>query len=99
MIFDEIDIGIGGSAAHAVGELMHKLAAGNHIQIISITHSPQVASRADAHILIKKSVDDGFINIAVKELTPSDRVIEIARMLSGKTINDEAVSAAKQLLK
>ena len=98
IIFDEVDVGIGGAAAFAMGKAMKKLANENDLQVISITHSPQVAARADSHILIKKSISDGEISVSAKNLNNQERTHEIARMISGEKINSDAILAAQQLL-
>jgi len=98
IIFDEIDIGIGGSAAYAMGKLMKKFAKESDIQVISITHSPQVAAKSDIHLLIKKEIAQQNVTVSVKKLNEKERVNEIARMISGDIINKEAILAAKQLI-
>lgn len=98
IIFDEIDIGIGGSAAYAMGKLMKRFAKESDIQVISITHSPQVAAKSDTHLLIEKEIAQQNINVSVKKLNEEERVNEIARMISGDVINKEAILAAKQLI-
>lgn len=98
IIFDEVDIGIGGAAAYAMGNAMRKLAEENDMQVISITHSPQVAARAHSHILIKKSITNESVSVSAKTLSTQERINEIARMISGETVNDEAILAAQQLL-
>lgn len=97
IIFDEVDIGIGGAAAYSMGNAMKKLANDHKIQVISITHSPQVAARSDSHIVIKKHIEGSHINVTASKLNLESRVYEIARMISGDVINDDAISAAKQL--
>ena len=81
-----------------MGKAMKKLANENDLQVISITHSPQVAARADSHILIKKSISDGEISVSAKNLNNQERTHEIARMISGEKINSDAILAAQQLL-
>ena len=97
IIFDEVDAGIGGAAAAAVGDRLEKL--GINTQVLVITHSPQVASRGNNHIkIIKESDKDGNRTI-LSPLTSSSRTEEIARMLSGSEITDEARAAALKLIK
>ena len=97
IIFDEVDAGIGGAAAAAVGDRLEKL--GVNTQVLVITHSPQVAARGNNHIqIIKESNNDGNRTI-LRRLTSSSRKEEIARMLSGSKITDEARAAALKLLK
>jgi DNA repair protein RecN (Recombination protein N) len=96
LIFDEVDAGIGGAVADAVGERLAKLAAGK--QVMVVTHAPQVAARASHHwIVIKDGKDD--VKTSVIALQPGQqRREEIARMLAGATITEEARAAADKLL-
>ncbi|MDG2474729.1 MAG: DNA repair protein RecN [Paracoccaceae bacterium] len=97
MIFDEIDRGIGGATADSVGRRLGMLA--KHSQIIVVTHSPQVAAHGDYQWKVEKfQSQDNFPVTRIKELNSHDRLTEIARMLSGKEISDEALAAAKKLL-
>lgn len=96
IIFDEVDAGVGGAVADAVGERLARLA--RDAQVLVVTHSPQVAACADAHWRIEKlqGPRDTLTKVAV--LTPDERVEEIARMLSGRATTDEARAAARRLL-
>ncbi|MFC6686602.1 DNA repair protein RecN [Jhaorihella thermophila] len=96
MIFDEIDRGVGGATADAVGRRLAALAQGG--QVLVVTHSPQVAARGAHHWRVEKKVADGATLSTVTPLAPEDRVDEIARMLAGDTITDEARAAARALL-
>ncbi|MCR5876372.1 DNA repair protein RecN [Phenylobacterium sp. J426] len=96
MIFDEVDQGVGGAVADAVGLRLKKL-AGN-AQVLVVTHSPQVAARAEAHWRISKAGDAERIRTAVEVLPPADREEEIARMLAGAQITDAARAAARALI-
>jgi len=96
MIFDEVDQGVGGAVADAVGLRLKKL-AGN-AQVLVVTHSPQVAARAEAHWRISKAGDTERIRTAVEVLSPADREEEIARMLAGAQITDAARAAARALI-
>lgn len=96
LIFDEVDTGIGGAAAAAVGERIAKLA--DNTQVLVITHSPQVASRGDQHLNVSKSSDGTKTTTSVVALTENERTDEIARMLSGDTITPEAKAAALSLI-
>ncbi len=96
MIFDEIDRGIGGATADAVGRRLAALAAGG--QVLVVTHSPQVAARGAHHWQVTKRVRDGDTLSAVTELPGPARVDEIARMLAGDTLTDAARAAARALL-
>ena len=96
MIFDEIDRGVGGATADAVGRRLATLAGAG--QVLVVTHSPQVAALGTHHWRVAKSVADGMTTTNVVPLEAPDRVDEIARMLSGDTITDEARGAARALL-
>jgi len=96
LIFDEIDRGVGGAVASAVGERLHRLAAGS--QVLVVTHSPQVAARGARHLLIEKSHDGRVTRTSVHALDESKRREEIARMLSGAQVTDEARAQATRLL-
>lgn len=96
MIFDEVDQGVGGAVADAVGLRLKRLAAA--AQVLVVTHSPQVAARAEAHWRIAKADDAERIRTAVEVLSPADREEEIARMLAGAQITDAARAAARALI-
>jgi len=96
MIFDEIDRGVGGAVASAIGERLARLAQKS--QLLVVTHSPQVAARAAHHYRIEKAHVDGATRTTVRKLTPEERREEIARMLSGAAITDEARAQAARLL-
>ncbi len=96
LIFDEVDAGVGGATAAAVGERLVRLAA--TVQVLVVTHSPQVASRGAAHLRVLKSVRADATLTAVTELDQNARREEIARMLAGETVTDAARSAADSLL-
>jgi len=96
LIFDEIDIGIGGKTAIAVGEKIYQLS--KKTQVIDITHLPQVAVFADTHMYVQKSIDEsGKVYVEVKVLEGEDRVMEISRMLTGQ-IMESTVANAKELI-
>ncbi len=96
IIFDEIDAGVGGAVADAVGERLARLAA--DAQVLVVTHSPQVAARAGAHWLVEKSQADDETRTRVRALAADARVEELARMLSGAEVTPEARAAAARLL-
>jgi DNA repair protein RecN (Recombination protein N) len=96
MIFDEIDRGVGGAVASAIGERLHRLAQG--AQLLVVTHSPQVAARGNRHLLIQKSHEGTVTRTGVQALDPERRREEIARMLSGAEVTDEARAQAVRLL-
>ncbi|BCW95182.1 MAG: DNA repair protein RecN [Fimbriimonadales bacterium] len=95
LVFDEIDAGIGGRTAHAVGEQIAQLA--QHFQILCITHLPQIASRARRHLLIEKHTDGAATRVCVQPLQGEARVQEIARMLAGAP-TETALQHARELL-
>lgn len=96
LVFDEIDTGVSGKVADAIGQKMHSISLNN--QVLCITHLPQVAIHADHHYAIKKSTkdDETFSTLAV--LSEDERIEEIAKMLSGDVITPEAIDNAKRLL-
>ncbi|RVT94586.1 DNA repair protein RecN [Sphingomonas crocodyli] len=96
MIFDEIDRGVGGAVASAIGERLSRLA--KKAQLLVVTHSPQVAARGDSHWLIAKSHDGLVTRTGVRPLDSDERREEIARMLSGAEITQEARAQAARLL-
>jgi DNA repair protein RecN (Recombination protein N) len=98
LIFDEIDTGVGGAVAEAIGTRLSRLAKG--LQVLAVTHSPQVAARADRHFLISKMEEVGSQRMVtrVQELSSQSRREEIARMLSGAKVTEEARAQAKRLL-
>jgi DNA repair protein RecN (Recombination protein N) len=97
LVFDEIDTGIGGRAAEAVGRKLKALARSN--QVLCITHLPQIASFADHHYLIEKDEAGGRAKTQVRPLDPAQRTEEIARMLSGAKLTETSRQHAEQLLK
>jgi DNA repair protein RecN (Recombination protein N) len=96
MIFDEIDRGVGGATADAVGRRLKSLAEGG--QVLVVTHSPQVAALGAHHWQVAKKVRDGMTTSQVIPLAPAARLDEVARMLSGDQITDAARAAAQALL-
>lgn len=98
LVFDEIDAGVGGAVADAIGQRLARLA--DKVQVMAVTHAPQVAARAGAHYLIVKEALDGAEQVAtrVAGLDTGARREEIARMLAGETISEEARAAAAKLL-
>ncbi|MGV3575706.1 MAG: DNA repair protein RecN [Devosia sp.] len=98
LIFDEIDTGVGGAVADAIGRRLARLA--KTVQVLTVTHAPQVAARANRHLLIEKQmVEEGaFMRTHVRPLEPDSRQEEVARMLAGAEITSEARAAAKKLL-
>lgn len=96
LIFDEIDRGVGGATADAVGRRLKRLS--EDAQVLVVTHSPQVAALGANHFRVSKSVHDDMTTSTVAALSPPERVEEIARMLSGDRITDAATGAARALL-
>lgn len=96
LIFDEIDRGVGGATADAVGRRLARLAEG--AQVLVVTHSPQVAARGAAHFRIAKETRAGVTRTMVAPLGEAERTDEIARMLAGETVTEAAKSAAEALL-
>jgi DNA repair protein RecN (Recombination protein N) len=99
LVFDEVDTGVGGAVSDAIGMRLAKLARG--VQVLAVTHAPQVAARADRHYLITKDALEKGKRVAtrVTELAAERRREEIARMLAGAEITNEARAAAERLIK
>lgn len=96
MIFDEVDTGIGGATAQAVGDKLARL--GEDRQVLVVTHSPQVAAYSRRHYKVEKHSVDGVTTTTLRLLSAAEKLEEIARMLSGEVISDEARAAAKVLI-
>ena len=96
MIFDEVDQGVGGAVASAVGARLERLSSG--AQVLVVTHSPQVAARGHAHWKVRKADAGGLTTTTVDTLDDDARREEIARMLSGAVVTDEARAAARSLI-
>ena len=96
MVFDEVDSGIGGAVSSAVGERLKKL--GGSRQVIVVTHSPQVAAYGNNHFVVKKINHNKDTKINVIKINLDEKIKEVARMLSGKVITQEAIKAAKKLI-
>ncbi|MFO7892862.1 MAG: DNA repair protein RecN [Longimicrobiales bacterium] len=97
LVFDEIDAGIGGKIAVKVGAKLREVAA--HHQVFAITHLPQIASRADHHLLVLKGEVEGMTRTALEELEGDDRVRELARMLGGDPESETSLDHARELLR
>ncbi|MGX5802328.1 DNA repair protein RecN [Bradyrhizobium sp. Arg314] len=97
LVFDEIDTGVGGAVADAIGQRLARLS--KRVQVLSVTHAPQVAARAATHFLISKSGGKDRVATGIAEMDRAARQEEIARMLAGATITDEARAAADRLLR
>ena len=96
MIFDEVDTGIGGATAQAVGEKLAKL--GEKVQVLVVTHSPQVAAQSKYHYKVEKTTMNNVTTTTLRELSINEKTEEVARMLSGEQITNEARAAAKVLI-
>ena len=97
MIFDEVDAGIGGAVAQAVGERLARL--GQEVQVLVVTHAPQVAALGSSHFKVEKHNENDITTTTVKKLSAPERKEEIARMLAGEVITDEARAAAVKLMR
>lgn len=95
-VFDEIDIGIGGRVAEAVGRKLKELAGRQ--QVMCVTHQPQIASLADRHFVVEKTMGKGSTSVGIRELDDAERVEEIARMLAGEQITEAARENARSML-
>ena len=96
MIFDEIDTGISGAVAEAVGERLKKLA--EHLQVLVVTHQAQVASKGNYHIKVRKQQDNNKTTTIVDILNKDERIKEVARLFSGEIITDEALKVAEKMM-
>ncbi len=97
LVFDEVDAGVGGRNASALGERLKLLSA--HHQVLCVTHLPQLAAHADAHLVVGKRVVRGRTVTEVRALTAEERADELAAMLAGEGAGDEALAAAEALLR
>ena len=96
LVFDEVDSGIGGATAAAVGERLARVA--EQVQVLLVTHSPQVAARGAAHLRVSKQSGQGRAETRVEMLRDDERQEEIARMLAGETVTEQARAAAASLM-
>ncbi len=96
LIFDEIDAGVSGGTSERIGIMLKRLA--EHSQVISVTHSPQIASIASHHLLIEKNEADGRTESSVREIFGEDRVSEIARIIGGIEVTEKQTEAAREML-
>ena len=97
LVFDEVDAGIGGATAMAVGEKLARLAAGGRRQVLCVTHLAQLAAYADVHHVVEKGIADGRTVTTTRHVAADDRVVELSRMLGGDT-GDAARAHARELL-
>ncbi|HRZ78030.1 MAG TPA: DNA repair protein RecN, partial [Bacteroidales bacterium] len=96
IIFDEIDTGVSGEMAQKTGQIMAEM--GQRLQVIAITHLPQIAARGEKHYLVFKETDEQSTYTRVHALQSEDRTLEIARMLSGDRPSDAALQTARELM-
>ncbi|MGB5499174.1 MAG: DNA repair protein RecN, partial [Maribacter sp.] len=96
MMFDEIDTGVSGEISNRMGDIMQAMS--KYMQIFSITHLPQVASKGDHHFKVYKEDKNNYTQTNMKELSQDERVVELAEMLGGKELSDSAMAHARQLL-
>ncbi len=97
VVFDEIDIGVSGNIADKMGNILLKLS--KTMQVITITHLPQIAGKGNTHYVVYKEVKNDMTKTVISRLNENDRIIEIAKMLSGQDVTNASVETAKQLLK
>ena len=97
IVFDEVDSGVSGATAEVVGEKISSL-AGYH-QIVCITHLPQIACQGETHFLVTKQIKNGRTGATISELSPEERVQEIARLLAGREVTPRAVAHAREMLR
>lgn len=97
MIFDEIDTGVSGSVADKMGEMICGM--GEYMQVFAITHLPQVAAKGDAHYIVTKTFEsDDRAVTSIRRISGDERLMEVARILSGSKVTPEAIANAKSLL-
>lgn len=96
LIFDEIDAGVSGGTSERIGIMLNRLS--ESVQIISVTHSPQIASIAECHMLIQKKESDGRTESSIREITGDERVAEIARIIGGISVTEKQTAAAREML-
>ena len=97
ILFDEIDSGVSGDVADKIGVLLNKM--GIQTQLLVISHLPQVASKATAHLVVEKNQGEARTNTSVRLLSQEERVHEVARLMSGKDVTNAALATAKILMK
>lgn len=97
IIFDEIDMGVSGEVAGKVGDILKKM--GESMQVIAITHLPQIAGKGQSHFWVYKSNEKEAARTQLKKLDPQERVLEIAKMLSNEKVSDAALKTAKELMR
>lgn len=96
ILFDEIDTGVSGEVSNKIAAIMQQMSL--NMQVITITHLPQIAAKGNQHYKVFKEEINGVTTTNLKQLTEDERIVEIAEMLSGKDISDSAIIHAKELL-
>ncbi len=96
LVFDEVDVGIGGATADVVGELLRRL--GEQGQVICVTHLPQVASKGHHHLLVNKESDEVSAQSALNELEGDQKILEVARMMGGSQLTKQTIAHAREML-
>lgn len=96
LVFDEVDVGVGGATAEVVGNLLREL--GGNGQVLCVTHQPQVASKGQQHIMVNKQVDKKSVSTRLQLLSDEEKIEEIARMLGGIAITDQSLAHAREML-
>ncbi len=96
IIFDEIDNGVSGDVAGKVGEILKTM--GHHMQVIAITHLPQIAGKGNNHFWVYKSEEEQVTKTFIKKLSSGERIEEIAKMLSNEIVTEAARKTAQELL-
>ena len=96
LVFDEVDVGIGGAVAEVVGRLLRAL--GKRRQVLCVTHLPQVAAQAHHHLQVRKDTRDGQTHTHIRRLDAKARIDEIARMLGGTTITEKTLAHAREMI-
>jgi DNA repair protein RecN (Recombination protein N) len=96
LVFDEVDVGIGGGVAEIVGRLLHDL--GRDRQVLCVTHLPQVAARADTHLVVRKRADGERAETSIEPVAGATRIEEVARMAGGVAITEQALAHAAALV-
>jgi DNA repair protein RecN (Recombination protein N) len=96
ILFDEIDTGVSGDVAQKIGHLLNQM--GETVQLIAISHLPQVAAKAEQHLVVAKKIENQEMKTRVYSINEEERVLEIARLLSGEQISAAALSNAKNLM-
>jgi DNA repair protein RecN (Recombination protein N) len=97
IIFDEIDTGVSGEVSNKIAAIMQQMS--NNMQVIAITHLPQIAAKGSHHYKVYKEEINGVTTTNLKQLSTDERITEIAEMLSGKDISETALTHAKELLR